>query len=121
MTANAEKVAVIDEKLAKHDALDAELKKLKAGIREVERRKDELVEQARAKITEEEAKELILARWLELLKSTYEGYLLRLVQDLVAKVENLWNKYQVTLEEIQQDRDGEADKLAGFLKELGYE
>ena len=53
----------IDQQLERHAALDAELKKLKAYIREVETQKDEMIAAARAKITEDEAKTLILERF----------------------------------------------------------
>ena len=42
--------------LARHTALESELKKLKANIREVEKKKDEMIAAARAKISEDEAK-----------------------------------------------------------------
>jgi len=35
-------------------------------------------------------------------------------------VENLWDKYAVTAEQIVAERDREAEKLNAFLKELGY-
>ena len=38
----------------------------------------------------------------------------------VAAIENLFDKYAVTAEEIETKRDEAADKLKGFLVELGY-
>ncbi len=53
--------------LVEHEIKERELKKLKANIREVEKQKDEMIAAARAKITEGEAKTLILERFRNLL------------------------------------------------------
>ncbi len=116
-----QEVAEIDAKLETHSELDKELKILKTNIREAEKKKDELVEKAREKITEQEAKDLILERFRQLLLSEYQGYLRQYRQCFVAKVENLWNKYSVTVKEILTERDKETDLLNQFLVELGYE
>ena len=74
LTATAEKrIAEIDQQLERHAALDAELKKLKANIREVEKQKDEMIAVARAKFTEDEAKTLILERFRNLLTEQFDG------------------------------------------------
>lgn len=39
---------------------------------------------------------------------------------ILAAFENWWDKYRVTLTQIEAARDGAAEKLAGFLKGLGY-
>ncbi|MEP4545224.1 MAG: N-6 DNA methylase [Saccharospirillum sp.] len=41
-------------------------------------------------------------------------------QQVIAAVENWWDKYQVTLTEIEKERDQAAKQLAGFLEGLGY-
>lgn len=41
-------------------------------------------------------------------------------QQLIAAFENWWNKYQVTLVVIEQERDAAAKELQGYLKALGY-
>lgn len=114
-------VADIDSKLEAHTELDKELKALKAGIREAEKKKDKLVEQARAKITQEEAKELILQRFKRELDSEYSAYIRAYLQGLTKAIENLWDKYAVTMKEVLMERDQVAGELDGFLKELGYE
>lgn len=39
---------------------------------------------------------------------------------IVAAFENWWDKYRVTLTEIEQERDAAAETLQAFLRELGY-
>lgn len=107
-------------RLAKHKACQDELKELKAGIKATEAKKDQMVEAARAKITQEEAKELILKRFLKTLLAEYDVRLKAYVTELIKAVENLHNKYAVTAETISNDRDEATRTLDGFLKELGY-
>lgn len=114
------RIVQIDERLAGHAALEKELKELKAGIKATEAKKDEMVAAARAKITPDEAKTLILARFLKTLLAEYEVRLRSYVTELTKAVENLHHKYAVTAEQIAQDRDIATNKLNDFLQELGY-
>lgn len=107
-------------RLAKHKARQDELKALKTGIKATEAEKDALVAAARAKITPDEAKELILARFLKTLLAEYDVRLKAYVTGLIKAVENLHNKYAVTAETIANDRDDATKALGDFLKELGY-
>ena len=107
--------------MARHTALDDELKKLRANIRASERKKDDLIAAARAKISEDEARQLILARFQRLLTQQFDDYLRQYQRAFVAAVENLWDKYAVTTKQILAERDQEAAQLDAFLKELGYE
>ena len=111
----------IIERLEAHSALEDELKSLKAGLKQVEKQNDELVAQARSKISEEEAKELILERLHRVLVEQYDGYLRQYQRSFIAAIENLWDKYAVTAQEILAERDEAAAQLNSFLKELGYE
>jgi type I restriction enzyme M protein len=111
-----------EEALSKEEIkkLKAELKKLKAGLKEAEKKKDELVQAARAKISEADAEALILTRFKQQLDSAFSAYIRTLTQQLVKAVENLHNKYAVTLKMILAERDREAQELDGYLRELGY-
>ena len=121
VTAWEKRIEEIDAQLARHVALDDELKMLKAHIREVEKQKETLIASARAKITEAEAKKLILARFKRLLTEQFDGYLRQYQRAFIAAIENLWSKYAVTTKQILAERDREAAQLNAFLKELGYE
>jgi type I restriction enzyme M protein len=80
-----------------------------------------LIAAARAKIREDEARQLILARFQRLLTEQFDGYLRQYQRAFIAAVENLWDKYAVTTKQILAERDQEAAQLDAFLKELGYE
>jgi len=113
--------AIIDSKLSAHKILEDELKQLKAGIKESEKKKDDLTQAARNNIEPSDAKNLIEQRFKLQMQESFNQYLRQLVSQLVKAVENLHNKYAVTIKDIVSQRDEQADLLDGFLQELGYE
>ena len=106
--------------LAAHKALEDEVKALKAELRTAEKKKDELVEQAREKIGREEAREEILKRFHRIVRVTYRHYLEADRRAMTAAIENLHDKYAVTLRDIEDQRTNAASELDGYLKALGY-
>jgi len=104
-----------------HAELEDELKQSRAAIRKITRNKDELVEKAREKISQDEAKQLILARWRRTLEAIIQIYLDAHTRSFQQKLEHLFDKYTVTLKQILADRDNATSKLNAFLKEMGYE
>lgn len=114
------KIAAIDLRLEAHAKLEEELKTLRANIRSSKVKKDDLIAAARAKITPDQAKKLILARLRKVLGEQFDGYLRQHQRGLIAAVENLHGKYAVTTQTILDERDREAKTLDGFLLELGY-
>ncbi|WP_341936544.1 N-6 DNA methylase [Marinimicrobium sp. C2-29] len=67
-----------------------------------------------------EAAELLLNILHNDMHSIVERYISAQRQQVISAVENWWDKYQVTLTEIEQERDRAAKKLAGYLEGLGY-
>lgn len=113
--------AIIEHKLARHKGLEDEMKSLKSTIKQIEARRDDLVEAARSKITADEARLIILERLERVLMATYESYLRAHQRECVEHITNLWNKYAITAREIETQRDAAAQELKRFLVELGYE
>ena len=114
-------IAEAEAQISQHVALETELKESRKIIRDIIRQKDELVEQAREKISPEEARTLIIARWHRTLEATIQAYLDAHVRKLQQSMEHLYEKYTVTLKQILAERDAVTSKLNDFLKELGYE
>jgi type I restriction enzyme M protein len=110
-----------EAKLATHKALEDEAKTLKAVIKSTAARKDELVEQARFKISRDEARQVIVERLGTVLFDNYHQYLRADQRACIAAIENLWNKYAVTAKQIEAEREVAAQALQAFLVELGYE
>ena len=82
---------------------------------------EELVEKARGKITLDEARDLILARWKETLRTTIMTYVADYQREFLSRLENLWEKYTITVNEILAEREKASEELNRFLGELGYE
>jgi type I restriction enzyme M protein len=116
-----QRIQEIDEQLSRHSALESELKKLKANIREVEKQKDEMIAAARARISEDQVRRLILERFQRLLTEQFDGYLRQYQRTFIAAMESLWQKYAVTMAQILAERDEAAAELDRFMEELGYD
>ncbi|KHE92042.1 MAG: N-6 DNA methylase [Candidatus Scalindua rubra] len=116
-----EQIDADEQRFARHTELESELKECKKVIKQIKDRKQQLVDEARLKITPEEAKELILSRWNRTLHQTINGYLQAHSRHLLQNIENLWEKYTTTLNSILSERNKETQLLNSFLMELGYE
>ena len=54
------------------------------------------------------------------MQAIVERYMAAQRKQIVAAFENWWDKYRVTLTEIEGKRDEAAKALQGFLKDIGY-
>lgn len=109
------------ESIKKHVALEDELKKCRTEVKELEHYKATLVEEARAKISVEEAKALIIKRWERTLHTVIDGYQEIHTRNLIQSIEELFEKYTTTLDDVLNSREKETLLLNNFLMELGYE
>ena len=71
-------------------------------------------------MTAEQASALLLTILHHDMLAIVERYVANQRKAVVAAFENWWDKYRVTLTEIEQERDAAAKALQGFLKGLGY-
>jgi type I restriction enzyme M protein len=110
----------IETQLARHKMLEDEARTLKVTIKTTEGKKTELVEQARLKISTDQARQAIIERLGQVLFSSYQQYLRADQRACVAAIENLWEKYAVTAKQIEAERNEAAIELQQFLTELGY-
>ena len=115
------RIAEEEKRIARHAELEAELRACKKIIKEIKEKKEILVEEARKKIDDKEAKKLILARWERTLYATVKEYLAQYSRTLRSVLENIWEKYHQPLYSILKERDEASKELAGYLRELGYD
>ncbi|GGB52287.1 restriction endonuclease subunit S [Oceanisphaera marina] len=111
----------VDINLTRHKALEDEVKELRATLKSIETKRDDLVASARNKISVDEARTVIIARLKALLSALYQSYLRTEQRACIKAVENLWAKYAVTAKQIEMERDTASQQLKAFLVELGYE
>ncbi|MDP3878056.1 MAG: N-6 DNA methylase [Methylobacter sp.] len=112
---------LIEAQLQHHKALEDEVKKIRATIKGTENNRDELVQSAREKISDDEARIVIIERLRQTLMNTYRAYLRADQRACIKAIENLWSKYAVTAKTIEAERDAASEQLQTFLVELGYE
>ncbi|WP_038065190.1 type I restriction-modification system subunit M [Thermodesulfovibrio thiophilus] len=104
-------------KLAKKDKeLKGYSKELKIKTKQLQ---DKIAEK-RKSLTDEEAKELILDKFYELINEKLKKYLKAEKRELIKLFEKLWDKYNIPLFTLKEQRDIEISKLNQFLEKLGY-
>ncbi len=72
------------------------------------------------RLTDEEAKTLILKKLHDVATGELDRYLNAAKRTLIQSVENLWDKYAVSSRALEAERTGTLATLDGFLKGLGY-
>ncbi|KUO78019.1 MAG: N-6 DNA methylase [Desulfosporosinus sp. BRH_c37] len=72
------------------------------------------------KLTEEEARRLILKKLYDLARHELNRYLNAEKRGLIQVVENLWDKYAISINVLESERTITLKTLDGFLKLLGY-
>lgn len=108
----------IDE--AQLKAWKAELIKVKKQLKAKQESFANHLNQAVNGLDEPHAAELLLTILHNDMQAIVERYIAAQRKQIVAAFENWWDKYRVTLNEIEHKRDAAAVALQGFLKELGY-
>jgi type I restriction enzyme M protein len=109
-----------ERRLARHKKLEDEQKALKTELRVVEKNRDISIEAARAKITPDRARTQILLRFQNQLFATYRAYLDADRRAVTAAIENLHDKYAVTVRDIERIRSDAAAELERYLGKLNY-
>jgi type I restriction enzyme M protein len=131
---NKDKIAELEVFIERHEVEIAEIeaqlepyketvKQLRDAKAKLKTLKNELVKRlsaARAALTDEDCRDLVLAIFKDGLIAELERYVTAHRQMVIAAVENWWDKYRVTLQDIETERDAAAKKLSEFLQGLGY-
>ena len=81
---------------------------------------DSILASIGGKLTEEEARQLILKKLFDLVRGELNRYLNAEKRMLIQVVENLWDKYAVSGRELENKRTDTLEMLDWFLKGLGY-
>lgn len=100
--------------------LRAELKTAKAKVKELRAAFVGELRKAAAGLSLDEAQETVLSFLDSDLQARMDRFVAVGRQDLVTAYRNWGSKYAVTLSSLEQQRVAATERLAGFLKELGY-
>ncbi|MCU5108355.1 type I restriction-modification system subunit M [Bacillus cereus] len=81
---------------------------------------DQLLNDISGTITIEESKSLILKKHYDLIKTQLHRYLNNEKRVLISDIENIYDKYAVSAEDIEREQNQVILELNGILMELGY-
>ncbi|WP_417473302.1 N-6 DNA methylase [Luteimonas mephitis] len=112
-----------DESAVDEAQLKAWKKELTAVKKQLKIRKESFTTHINAAVdglAPEQAAELLLTILHDDMRAIVERYVAAQRKTIVAAFENWWDKYRVTLAEIESKRDAAAQALQGYLKELRY-
>ena len=96
------------------------LKKDIATLEERIANTEAVLEAIGGRLTDDEAKLLILKKLSDIASAELERYLNAEMRQLVSGVENLWSKYSVSSQRMEEERGKTLIKLNEFLSGLGY-
>ncbi len=121
--AQAEEADTDEENVVDEAQLAAWKKELGAVRKTLKAKQDSFrqhIDAAVAGLDGAQATELLLTILHHDMLAIVERYVAAQRKAVVAAFENWWDKYRVTLTEIERERDAAATELRGFLKGLGY-
>ncbi|MFK5937901.1 MAG: class I SAM-dependent DNA methyltransferase [Sulfurimonas sp.] len=117
-------IEILDESSLKiHTKLTEHLKKLKSAKLQSDKAVfQEKIELLKAELFEniEDEKALVVNMLSSDAINITKRYLSEKKQAIIADIEKLWDKYQVSLSEIEKERDEATKEITEFLTELGY-
>ncbi|NJN06666.1 MAG: hypothetical protein HC815_01285 [Richelia sp. RM1_1_1] len=114
-------IAEIEQKLQPYGEIVENLKEVRKRLRELKAALVEELEAASKDLSEGEAQVLVLDLFEADLLTQLQRYVIEHRQMVIAAVENWWDKYQVTLGEIEKEEEEVNRELGEMLKGLGYE
>jgi len=124
---NRELIRQVDKQMAELDAGNktdkkkiTALQKDRAALQARIARTDALLAEIGGQLTVEEAKRLILKKLYDIAGRELDRYLSAEKRALIQGVENLWNKYAISSQKLEQQRETTLGELNGFLTGLGY-
>ncbi|MDA7418306.1 class I SAM-dependent DNA methyltransferase [Xenophilus arseniciresistens] len=121
--AEATEAEANDESAVSEEQLKAWKKELATAKKQLKARMDSFTTQLHQQVdglSPEQAADLLLTVLHDDMRAIVERYVAAQRKRVVAAVENWWDKYRVTLTEIEGTRDAAARAVQGFVKELGY-
>jgi len=112
--------AILSQRLVELKMLRAELRARRSELKALQNELLDRLDAARRALGPDDAQALVLEIERERLEAELERYATAQRQQAVAAVENWWDKYRVSLREIEAEREAATERLREFVGELGY-
>ena len=113
-------IKVLEQKLQPYIEITDKLKGAKKRFKELQKRFIKHLHEAREALSDDDCCDLVLDILNEKLSGHIDSYVTVHRWEVIAAVENWWNKYRVTLRDIGMSRDKDAEKLNDFFKDMNY-
>lgn len=113
-------IAAMEKTIKAIEVKEKEVKAARKKQKEAERELEQKIEAKKLQFTEAEARELILQKLFDSIAGQMRRYLSAEKKAITGIIEKLWDKYKVSLAEIDTGRDEAVNKLNEFLEQLNY-
>ena len=109
-----------EKELQPYVEITNQLKEARKRFKELQKKFIKRLHEAREALSDDDCRDLVLDILNEKLAGHLESYVTAHRQEVIAAVENWWDKYRVMLKNIEGEREKVSSKLADFMGGLGY-
>jgi len=127
LKAFAEKVQPVENKIQEQEQelqpyveITSQLKETRKRFKELQKKFIKRLREAREALSDDNCRDMVLNILNEKLAGHLESYVTDHRRQVIAAVESWWDKYRVTLRDIEKERDRTEKQLSEFVKDLGY-
>ncbi len=115
------KIYELEQELQPYMEITSQLKEAKKRLKELQKKFIKHLHEAREALSDDDCKDLVLDILNEKLSGHLKSYVTAHRQEVIAAVENWWDKYRVTVKDIEGEREDAVMALSEFSRELGYD
>jgi len=109
-----------EKELQPYVEITNQLKEAKKRFKELQKKFIKRLHEAREALSNDDCRDLVLDILNEKLTGHLNNYVTAHRQEVIAAVENWWDKYRVTLRDIEGERNKIVENLMSCTDELGY-
>jgi type I restriction enzyme M protein len=109
-----------EKELQPYVEITSQLKEAKKRFKGLQKKFIKRLREARDTLSDDDCRDLVLDILNEKVAGILKSYVTAHRQEVIAAVENWWDKYRVTLKDIEEGRSEAAKESAVFLREIGY-
>ena len=109
-----------EKELQPYVEITNQLKEARKRLKELQKKFIKHLHEAREALSDDDCRNLVLDILNEKLAGHLKSYVVAHRQEVIAAVENWWDKYRVTLRDIEEEQDKTDKHLAMFVETLGY-
>jgi type I restriction enzyme M protein len=114
------KILELEMRIEPYNEILEKLKMAKKRLKDLQKKFIKRLNEARAALSKDECRELVLDILSEKLESHLDAYVAAHRQSVVSAVENWWDKYATALQTIEKERDNASKQLEELIRGIGY-